>query len=103
MRNTLITIAAWTAAIAIVFWQRFLWPGIKAFLPGIEDLFSEPGSDETPAAARTSSSQAPTSVRTSDVQEPAAAVETLVIERCKPAAPRRSSRKQPAQTAGFAL
>lgn len=92
MRNTLITIAAWTAAIAIVLWQRFIWPGLKSLLPGIEELFISPASGTTPA-----------SVRTSSAQEPAAAVETLVIERCKPAAPRRSSRKQPAQAAGFAL
>lgn len=90
MRNTLITIAAWTAAIAIVLWQRFIWPGLKSFLPGIEELFSAPASGKS----------AP--VRTTSVQEPVQAVETLVIERCKPAAPRRSSRKKPAQTAGFA-
>lgn len=89
MRNTLITIAAWTAAIAITLWQRLLWPAIKTFLPGIEDLFSP--------------------VRTNAVQTepqilqlaPAQQLETVVIERSKPARPQRATRKKPA-TAGFA-
>lgn len=89
MRNTLITIAAWTAAIAIVLWQRFLWPGLKNFFPGIEDFFSP--------------------VRTNAVQtqprilepEPVAQLETVVIERSKPARPRRATCKKPA-AAGFA-
>lgn len=89
MRNTLITIAAWTAAIAITTWQRLLWPAIKNFLPGIEDLFSP--------------------VRTNAVQTescllepaPAAQLETVVIERSKPARPQRLTRHKPA-AAGFA-
>lgn len=89
MRNTLITIAAWTAAIAITLWQRLLWPGLKNFLPGIEDLFSP--------------------VRTNAVQTeprllepaPAAQLETVVIERSKPARPQRVTRHKPA-AAGFA-
>lgn len=84
MRNTLITIAAWTAAIAIVLWQRLLWPGLKNFLPGIEDFFSP--------------------VRTNAVQiepqvpepAPATQLETVVIERSKPARPQRSSRSKSA-------
>ena len=89
MRNTLITIAAWTAAIAITTWQRLLWPAIKNFLPGIEDLFSP--------------------VRTNAVQPepqilqltPAPQLETVVIERSKPARPQRAARHKPAG-AGFA-
>jgi hypothetical protein len=91
MRNTLITIAAWTTAIAIVLWQRFIWPGLKSFLPGIEELFSAPASE-----------QAPEPVRTASVQEPVQPIETLVIERCQPASPRRTTRKNPT-AAGFAL
>lgn len=72
MRNTLITIAAWTAAIAIVLWQRLLWPGLQELFPGIEDF-----------------------VRTNAVQEPApesvAEPDTFVIERSKPSRPRRRS------------
>ncbi len=89
MRNTLITIAAWTAAIAITLWQRLLWPGLKNFLPGIEDFFSP--------------------VRTNAVQieplalepAPATQLETVVIERSKPARPQRLTRHKPA-AAGFA-
>lgn len=91
MRNTLITITAWTSAIAIVLWQRALWPGLKSFLPGIEELFSAPQSGKSPA-----------SVRTPSVQELAQPLETLVVERCKPATSRRATRQKPA-TAGFAL
>jgi len=90
MRNTLITITAWTAAIAIVLWQRFIWPGLKSFLPGIEELFSAPASE-----------QAPEPVRTASVQEPVQPIETLVIERRQPASPRRTTRKKPT-AAGFA-
>lgn len=79
MRNTLITIAAWTAAIAIVLWQRFIWPGLKNFLPGIEDFFSP--------------------VRTNAVQDepkaPVAPVETYVIEVADAPAPKRTTRKKP--------
>lgn len=88
MRNTLITIAAWTAAIAIVLWQRALWPGLKSFLPGIEELFSAPQSGKSPAP-----------VRTASVQHPPQPLETLVIERCKPATSRRATRKKPAAAA----
>jgi len=90
MRNTLITTTAWTAAIAIVLWQRFIWPGLKSFLPGIEELFSAPESGKSPSP-----------VRTTSVREPVQPIETLVVERCKPAAPRRTTRKKPATT-GFA-
>ena len=69
MRNTLITIAAWTAAIAITLWQRLLWPGLQELFPGIEDFF----------------------VRTNSVQpepepapEPVPQLETFVIERSAP-------------------
>lgn len=75
MRNTIITIAAWTAAIATVFWQRLLWPGLKSFFPGIEDLFSEP---RTPVRESTVPPQ----------------LETLVIE-CQPARPQRVSTAKP--------
>jgi hypothetical protein len=91
MRNILITVAAWTCAIAIVLWQRVLWPGIKSLLPGIEELFSAPESTESPAP-----------VRTPDVQPAPLALDTLVVERCKPAAPRRSPRKTATPAAGFA-
>lgn len=65
MRNTLITIAAWTAAIAITLWQRLLWPGLQELFPGIEDFFVrtnavQPEPDPTP--------------------EPVAQLETFVIE-----------------------
>jgi len=91
MRNTLITIAAWTAAIAITLWQRLLWPAIKTFLPGIEDFFSP--------------------VQTTPVQTarelPAEPVETYVIEISDPLpvtpTPKRTTRKKPARLAtGFA-
>ena len=75
MRNTLITIAAWTAAIAIVFWQRLLWPALKNYFPGIEDLFSEP---RTPVRESTVPPQ----------------LETLVID-CQPARPQHVSTAKP--------
>lgn len=81
MRNTLITIAAWTAAIATVLWQRLLWPGLKAFFPGIEDVLS-------PQQSKVAQQQNAIPSFT-----PAPALETVVIERRKPARPQRSSRK----------
>lgn len=76
MRNTLITIAAWTAAIAITLWQRLLWPGLQELFPGIEDFFVrtnavhlEPEPEPTP--------------------EPVAELETFVIERSAPQRPHR--------------
>jgi len=84
MRNTLITIAAWSVAIALVLWQRAIWPGLKAFFPGLEDLVAEVRSDAQP------STPAP---------EPAP-LETLVIAR-KPAAPKPAP-KHTAKSAGFA-
>lgn len=83
MRNTLITIAAWTAAIAIVLWQRLLWPGLKSFFPGIEDFFS-PAQQQSAIPSLT----------------PAPALETVVIEHSKPARPQRSSRKSAHHMAG---
>ena len=84
MRNTLISIAAWALAVCVVLWQRAIWPGLKAFFPGLEDLVSEVRSDVQP------STPAP---------EPAR-VETLVIAR-NPAAPKPAP-KRTAKPAGFA-
>jgi hypothetical protein len=88
MRNTLISIAAWALAVCVVLWQRAIWPGLKSFLPGLEDLVAEVRSDVQPSV--------PT-------PEPAP-VETLVIAR-KPA-PKRVTRTAPKRTAkstaGFA-
>ena len=88
MRNTLISIAAWALAVCVVLWQRAIWPGLKAFFPGLEDLAAEVRSDAQP------STPAP---------EPAS-LETLVIAR-KPA-PKRVTRTAPKRTAksaaGFA-
>jgi hypothetical protein len=78
MRNTLITIAAWTAAIAIVLWQRLLWPGLKNFFPGIEDFFSP---------VRTNAVQPEPEPAPLPVAEP----DTFVIERSKPGRSRRRS------------
>lgn len=93
MRNTLISIAAWALAVCVVLWQRAIWPGLKAFFPGLEALVAEVRSDVQP------STPAP---------EPAP-LETLVIAR-KPAAPKpapkrvtRTAPKRTAKsTAGFA-
>jgi len=81
MRNTLISIAAWALAVCVVLWQRAIWPGLKAFFPGLEDLVAEVRSDVQPAP------------------EPAP-LETLVIAR-KPAAPKPAP-KHTAKSAGFA-
>jgi hypothetical protein len=75
MRNTLITIAAWTAAIAIVLWQRLLWPGLQELFPGIEDLVRTNAVQPEPEPA----------------PEPVAEPDTFVIERSKPSRPQRRS------------
>jgi len=84
MRNTLISIAAWALAVCVVLWQRAIWPRLKAFFPGLEDLVAEVRSDAQPSTP---------------AHDPAR-VETLVIAR-KPAAPKPAP-KHTAKSAGFA-
>lgn len=41
MRQHLITIAAWTIALAVVTWQRLLKPAIERGFPGLTDSLPE--------------------------------------------------------------
>lgn len=91
MRNTLINIAAWTAAVCVVLWQRFLWPGLQRFLPGIEELVRTVAADvRTPAVQAEPSAEPEQHSLAPVVVEiaPYADIETLVIER-KPERSRR--------------
>lgn len=111
MRNTLITIAAWSAAITLVLWQRAIWPGLKTFLPGIEDLAADIRSGlQPPAPAKSPQPVVPAQetepqpiAAVLPIAEPAA-VETYIIERKVPT-PKRAARPAPkraAQPVGFA-
>lgn len=105
MRNTLITIAAWSAAIALVLWQRAIWPGLKTFLPGLEDLIADIRSGaQPPAPAQTAQPVTPAGEREPQPIAEPAVVETYVIERKVPT-PKRAARPAPkraAQPLGFA-
>lgn len=94
MRNTLINIAAWTAAVCVVLWQRFLWPGLQRFLPGIDELIRTVASDVRTSAVQTEPTPAPVVVEF----EPLPEIETFVIQRSepKPAPRRRTTQAKPA-------
>lgn len=107
MRNTLINIAAWTAAVCVVLWQRFLWPGLQRFLPGIDELVRTVASDVRTSAVQAETTPAPVVVEF----EPLPEIETFVIQRSesKPAPRRRTTQAKPATrsrkpkaTTGFA-
>lgn len=79
MRHTLITIAAWTVAIAVVLWQRLLRPSLEAAFPGLFDPLSPGASSESnpcltavPAARPTRAVRSPRSSRSSQTARAAA-------------------------------
>lgn len=94
MRNTLINITAWTAAVCVVLWQRFFWPGLQRFLPGIDELVRTIATDVRTSAVQAEPTSAPVVVEF----EPLPEIETLVIQRSepKPASRRRATQAKPA-------
>jgi hypothetical protein len=94
MRNTLITLAAWTIAIAVVSWQRLVRPAIERAFPGI----LEPAPESIAASCESNPclTRAARPARLEHTSAPAEQAETHA-----PAAPRKS-RTRTSKRAGFA-
>lgn len=94
MRNTLITIAAWTITIAVVSWQRLIRPAIERAFPGIFDP-----APQSLAASCESNPCLTHAARPARLEHTSAPAEQVEIH--APAAPRKS-RARTSKRAGFA-
>jgi hypothetical protein len=94
MRNTLINLAAWTIAIAVVSWQRLIRPAIERAFPGL--LESAP---QSPAVSSESPACLTRAARPARPEHSSAPAEQVEIH--APAAPRKS-RTRTSKRAGFA-
>lgn len=85
MRSRLITIAAWTAAIAVVTWQRLLRPAVAAAFPAPRTTLNE-SSESHPYQVDPAPRSAPPSVVRVQRAAPPAAQPKRRTAKAKPAA-----------------